>query len=87
MIEKKSYQEDYESSLKTLEDIQYLSEFSISPLIGRAYFHLSEMKRKADALRLGQVAGFDSVSKVLDQKLEEIFSEFFFQNFVEEINC
>jgi hypothetical protein len=76
-MERKSYQEDYESSLKTLEDIQYLSEFSISPLIGRAYFHLSEMKRKADALRLGQVAEFDSVSKVLDQKLEEIFSVFF----------
>lgn len=77
MIEKKSYQTDYENSLKTLEDIQYLSEFSISPLIGRAYYHLSEMKRKADALKLGQVSEFEYVSQVLDQKSEEIFNDFF----------
>jgi hypothetical protein len=77
MNEKDSYQIDFENSIKTLEDIQYLSEFSISPLIGRAYFHLSEMKRKADALKLGQVSGFGSVAKVLDEKLEDIFVEYF----------
>ncbi len=77
MTDKKTYQDDFEQGLKTLEDIQYLSEFSISPLIGRAYYHLSEMKRKADSLRLGQVSEFDKVSKVLDQKLEEIFTDFY----------
>jgi len=72
-----NYQNDFEKGISTLEDIQYLSEFSISPLIGRAYFHLSEMKRKADALKLGSVAGFDLVAKVLDEKLADIFNDYF----------
>ena len=73
----KHYQDDFEKSLSTLEDIQLLSEFSLSPLIGRAYFHLSEMKRKADEISLGQVAHYDAVAKVLDEKFESIFTEFF----------
>lgn len=73
----KSYQADFEKSLSTLEDIQLLSEFSLSPLIGRAYFHLSEMKRKADEVNLGIVANYDAVGKVLDEKFESIFNEFF----------
>ncbi len=73
----KTLQDDYELGLSTLEDIQLLSEFSLSPLIGRAYFHLSEMKRKADATALGQVDHFDLVSRVLDEKFESIFTEFF----------
>jgi hypothetical protein len=72
-----SYHDDFEKSLSTLEYIQLLSEFSLSPLIGRAYFHLSEMKRKADEQSTGQVACYDAVSKVLDEKLESIFSDFF----------
>lgn len=81
-----TYHDDFEKSLSTLEDIQLLSEFSLSPLIGRAYFHLSEMKRKADANSLGQVAHYDAVSKVLDEKFESIFTDFFsnkskFKNF------
>ena len=85
-MEKRNYQSDYEMSLSTLEDIQLLSEFSLSPLIGRAYFHLSEIKRKADAASLGQVAHYDMVAQVLDDKFESIFSEFFsnkskFKNF------
>ena len=73
----KAYQEDFEKSLSTLEDIQLLSEFSVSPLVSHAYFYLSEMKRKADAVSSGQVAHFDSVSRVLDEKLSSIVSEFF----------
>jgi hypothetical protein len=76
-MEDKNYQNDFEKSLKTLEDIQYLSEFSISPLIGRAYYYLSEMKRKADSLKLGQVSGFELVANVLDEKLEAIFNEYY----------
>lgn len=72
-----SYQADFEKSLSTLEDIQLLSEFSLSPLIGRAYFHLSEMKRKADEVNLGIVANYDAVARVLDEKFESIFTEFF----------
>ncbi len=80
------YQDDFEKSLNTLEDIQLLSEFSLSPLIGRAYFHLTEMKRKADANAQTQVVQFDFVSRVLDEKLESIFKDFFsakskFKNF------
>lgn len=73
----RSYQEEFEKSLNTLEDIQLLSEFSLSPLIGRAYFHLSEMKRKADEVSLGLVSNYDAVAKVLDEKFESIFMEFF----------
>ena len=76
-MEKRNYQVDFDLSLSTLEDIQYLSEFSLSPLIGRAYFHLSEIKRKADAISTGQVAQYDLVAKVLDEKFESIFNEFF----------
>lgn len=76
-MEKRNYQSDFEMSLSTLEDIQLLSEFSLSPLIGRAYFHLSEIKRKADAISLGQVAHYDMVAKVLDEKFESIFTDFF----------
>lgn len=72
-----SYHDDFEKSLSTLEDIQLLSEFSLSPLIGRAYYYLSEMKRKADEQVVTPVKNFDQVSKVLDEKLENIFSEFF----------
>ena len=72
-----SYQADFDKSLSTLEDIQLLSEFSLSPLIGRAYFHLSEMKRKADEVNLGLVANYDAVAKVLDEKFESIFTDFF----------
>jgi len=72
-----SYHEDFEKSLSTLEDIQLLSEFSLSPLIGRAYYYLSEMKRKADEKVDGPVKNYDQVAKVLDEKLESIFTEFF----------
>ena len=71
------YRESFEKSLETLEDIQYLSGFSMSSLVGRAYFHLSEMKRKADAANLGIAANYDAVSKVLDEKLEAILDDFF----------
>ncbi|MDO9183077.1 MAG: hypothetical protein Q7U04_11745 [Bacteriovorax sp.] len=85
-MEKSNYQTDFEMSLSTLEDIQLLSEFSMSPLIGRAYFHLSEIKRKADIASLGPVAHYDMVAKVLDEKFESITTEFFsnkakFKNF------
>ncbi len=85
-IHQNTYNDDFEKSLSTLEDIQLLSEFSLSPLIGRAYFHLSEMKRKADEKGLGQVAHYEAVSKVLDEKFESIFTEYFsnkskFKNF------
>lgn len=73
----KEYQEDFEKGLSTLEDIQLLSEFSVAPLVSHAYFYLSEMKRKADAIASGQVASFDSVSRVLDEKLTSIVSDFF----------
>ncbi len=72
-----SFNDEFEKSLSTLEDIQLLSEFSLSPLIGRAYFHLSEMKRKADVNSQGQVAHYEQVSKVLDEKFESIFTNFF----------
>ncbi len=72
-----SYLEDFEKSLTTLEDIQLLSEFSLSPLIGRAYFHLSEMKRKADASTNQNGVTYDTVSRILDEKFESIISEFF----------
>lgn len=72
-----NYQADFDKSLSTLEDIQLLSEFSLSPLIGRAYFHLSEMKRKADEVNMGLVYQYDAVSKVLDEKFESIFTDFF----------
>lgn len=72
-----SYQDDFEKSLSTLEDIQLLSEFSLSPLIGRAYYYLSEMKRKADEKVVGPVKAYDHVAKVLDEKLESIIAEFF----------
>lgn len=73
----KAYQEDFERSLSTLEDIQLLSEFAVSPLVSHAYFYLSEMKRKADAIVSGQVARFDAVSQVLDEKLTSIVNDFF----------
>lgn len=72
-----NYQSDFEKSLDALEDIQLLSEFSVSPLVSHAYFHLSEMKRKADAVSSGQVSHFDAVGKVLDEKLSSIVDEFF----------
>lgn len=73
----KDYVKDFENSLNTLEDIQLLSEFSLSPILSRAYYHLSEMKRKADLAANGQVANYDAVLKVLDEKLENIFLDFF----------
>lgn len=73
----KDYQADYDKGLSTLEDIQMLSEFSVSPLVSHAYFYLSEMKRKADAISTGQVSQFDQVGKVLDEKLTSIVGEFF----------
>lgn len=73
----KDYIKDFENSLNTLEDIQLLTEFSLSPVLSRAYYHLSELKRKADLASSGQVASFDAVLKVLDEKLENIFVEFF----------
>jgi hypothetical protein len=72
-----TYQDDFEKSMSTLEDIQLLSEFSLSPLIGRAYFYLSEMKRKADEKKSGVVTNYDAVAKALDEKFESIFTEFF----------
>lgn len=73
----KDYIKDFENSLNTLEDIQLLTEFSLSPVLSRAYFHLSELKRKADIASNGHIASFDAVLKVLDEKLENIFVDFF----------
>ncbi len=72
-----NYLEDYEKSLSTLEDIQLLSEFSLAPLIGRVYFHISEMKRKADAGQLSLVNPFHKVNEVLEEKFQNIISDFF----------
>jgi hypothetical protein len=72
-----NYRENFEKSLETLEDIQYLSSFSLAPLIGRAYYHMSEMKRKADAANVGVAANYDAVSQVLDKNLETIIEDFF----------
>lgn len=85
-MSEKNYQYDFEKSLSTLEDIQMLSEFSVSPLVSHAYYYLTEMKRKADAISSGRVAQFDQVGKVLDEKLSLIIEEFFcnksrFKNF------
>ncbi len=73
----RNYQSDFDLSLMTLEDIQLLSEFSMSPLIGRAYFYLTEMKRKADEVSLGEVFRYNLVAKVLDEKFDSIFNDFF----------
>ncbi len=73
----KAYLKDFENSINTLEDIQLLTEYSLSPVLSRAYFHLSEMKRKADFASSGQVASYDLVLKVLDEKLENIFTNYF----------
>jgi len=72
-----NYQLDFEKSLDALDDIQMLSEFSISPLVSNAYFYISEMKRKADELASGQVGGHSAVGKVLEEKLTSIIEEFF----------
>ena len=74
---KSNYQDDFDKGLSTLEDIQLLSEFSLSPLIGRAYYYLSEIKRKADEEKFGFVANCDAVFKALDEKCESIFTDFF----------
>ena len=72
-----SYQDDFDKGLSTLEDIQLLSEFSLSPLIGRAYYYLSEIKRKADEERFGVAPSYHAVSRALDEKCESIFIDFF----------
>ena len=72
-----NYQSDFEKGLEALEDIQLLSEFSVSPIVSHAYFHLSEMKRKADAISSGQVSHYDMVGKVLDEKISMIIDDFF----------
>jgi len=76
-IQKDSYLDDFQKSLNTLEDIQLLSEFSLSPLIGQAYFHLSEMKRKADVNTNRTGVYYSAISKVLDEKFESIITDFF----------
>jgi hypothetical protein len=72
-----NYRENFEKGLETLEDIQYLSSFSLAPLLGCAYFHLSEMKRKADAANFGIAAHYEAVSQVLDEKMASILDDFF----------
>lgn len=72
-----SYQSDFEKGLETLEDIQLLSEFSVSPLVSHAYYYLSEMKRKADLLSRGQTFRYDAALNILDDKLSSIMEEFF----------
>lgn len=72
-----NYQLDFEKSLDALDDIQMLSEFSISPLVSNAYFYLSEMKRKADNLASGKIPNDSAVAGVLDEKISMIMSEFF----------
>jgi hypothetical protein len=76
-MSEKHYQSDFEKSLSTLEDIQMLSEFKVSPLVSHAYFYLSELKRKADAMSTGQVSHFDQVGLVLDEKITSIIEDFF----------
>jgi len=73
----KNFQHDFENSLKALEDIQYLSEFSISPLIGQMYFYLSEMKRKMDAESIDSIRAYNQVARVLDQNCIQIVDGFF----------
>ena len=76
----KNYQNDYEQSIKTLEDIQRLSEYSLAPLVSRVYYHLSEIKRKTDSNQLSLVNPYETVNKVLDEKFESILAEFFHNN-------
>ena len=76
----KKYHDDYEQSLNTLEDIQRLSEYSLAPLVNRVYFHLSEIKRKADSNQLSLVNPYETVNKVLDEKFETILADFFQTN-------
>lgn len=73
------YRTDFQRGLDALEDIQLLSEFSVSPLVSNAYFYLSEMKRKADAANQGKLDQNAHVKQVLESKLTDIFADFFGQ--------
>lgn len=71
------FQKDFKKSLEILEDIQLLSEYSVSQLVAHAYFHLTEMKRKVDEVGNGKIDQMAAVGRVLDEKISQIIYEFF----------
>lgn len=74
-----NYQFDFKNALSALEDIQILSDYSLTPLISNAYFYLTELKRKADLSGKSSEDKIqcDLIEKLLKEKLSNIVYEFF----------
>lgn len=71
----KDVRKEYEQGMQTLEDIQALGDFTLSPLIDRAAFHFSEINRKAE-FSFENLESYSKVQNFLEKTVDSLLTTY-----------
>lgn len=71
----KNLRKDFEQGMQTLEDIQALGEYSLSPLIDQAAFHFSEIHRKAE-FSFENLDSYSKVQSFLEKTIDNLLTTY-----------
>ncbi|PIK14914.1 hypothetical protein [Halobacteriovorax sp. JY17] len=72
---------EFEQGMQTLEDIQALSDFSLSPLVDRAAFHFSEIHRKAE-FSFENLNSFSKIQSFLEKTIDNLLTHYILRDAV-----
>ena len=72
---------EFEQGMQTLEDIQALSDFSLSPLVDRAAFHFSEIHRKAE-FSFENLNSYSKVQSFLEKTIDNLLTHYILRDVV-----
>ncbi len=71
----KDLNRDFEQGMQTLEDIQALGEYSLTPLIDQAAFHFSEIHRKAE-FSFENLNSYSKVQSFLEKTIDNLITTY-----------
>ncbi|WP_372652470.1 hypothetical protein [Halobacteriovorax sp.] len=71
----KNLNRDFQQGMQTLEDIQALGEYNLSPLIDQAAFHFSEVHRKAE-FSFENLNSYSKVQSFLEKTIDNLITAY-----------
>ena len=72
-------EKDYKKGKEVLEDLRFLGDSSLAPLISRAHHHLFEIRRKAED-NLSDPSLYSNVNELLNNHVENMIHLYFKKN-------
>ena len=69
-------EKDYKKGKEVLEDLRFLGDSSLAPLISRAHHHLFEIRRKAED-NLSDPSLYSNVNELLNNHVENMIHLYF----------